>query len=313
LDGKNMRKINLQKILLVLIAVLAFGLRFYKLGEVPLGFHQDEISQSYNSFSMLKTGEDRYGQFMPILFRSFGSYQPPIYTYLTPIPLYLFGNTIFAARSTSAFFGVLTVLISYFIVKELVKNRYKESLALLTSFVVAISPWAIHFSRRVVEGNLGLFFFLLSFYFFIRSLSQIKFIIPASILLGISTHAYYSERLIAVIFLPFFLIYFKDYFLKYKKWVICGILLFGLTLLPHVITVFSGAFAARLDQVGTAGNGFLFFIEFLKHFVGYLSPLYLFSDAGNGLARVSPNLGVFYSWLCLPFITGLYYLSELID
>mgnify|MGYP001569572368 FL=1 len=173
-----MRKINLQKILLVLIAVLAFGLRFYKLGEVPLGFHQDEISQSYNSFSMLKTGEDRYGQFMPILFRSFGSYQPPIYTYLTPIPLYLFGNTIFAARSTSAFFGVLTVLISYFIVKELVKNRYKESLALLTSFVVAISPWAIHFSRRVVEGNLGLFFFLLSFYFFIRSLSQIKFIIP---------------------------------------------------------------------------------------------------------------------------------------
>ncbi|EKD94537.1 MAG: glycosyl transferase family 39 [uncultured bacterium] len=298
---------------LILIVILAFILRFYRLGEVPLGFHQDEISQAYNSFSILKTGQDRYGQLLPILFRSFGSYQPPIYTYLTPIPLYLFGNTIFAARSTSAFFGVLIVLMSYFIVKELVKTKHKESLALLASFVVAISPWAIHFSRRVVEGNLGLFFFLLSFYFFIRSLSQIKFIIPASVLLAISTHAYYSERLIAVIFFPFFPIYFKDYFLKYKKWVIGSILLFGLILLPHVATVFSGAFAARLDQVGTAGEGKLFFVEFAKHFVNYLSPKYLFSDAGSGLARVSPDLGVFFNWMVVPFLIGLYFLTKYIN
>ncbi len=288
-------------------------MRFYRLGEVPLGFHQDEISQAYNSFSILKTGHDRYGQLLPILFRSFGSYQPPIYTYLTPIPIYFFGNTIFAARSTSAFFGVLTVLISYFIVKELVKNRYKESLALLTSFVVAISPWAIHFSRRVVEGNLGLFFFFLSFYFFIKSLKKINYIIPAAIVLGISTHAYYSERLIAVIFLPFFLLYFRKYFLKYKKWVICGILLFGLILLPHVVTVFSGAFVARLDQVGTAGEGKLFFVEFVKHFVNYLSPRYLFGDAGSGLARVSPDLGVFYNWMVVPFLIGLYFISKFVN
>ena len=301
------------KLALLLIITIAFVLRFYRLGDVPLGFHQDEISQAYNSFSILKTGHDRYGQLLLILFRSFGSYQPPIYTYLTPIPIYFFGNTIFAARSTSAFFGVLTVLISYFIVKELVKNRYKESLALLTSFVVAISPWAIHFSRRVVEGNLGLFFFLLSFYFFIKSLKKINYIIPAAIVLGISTHAYYSERLIAVIFLPFFLLYFRKYFLKYKKWVICGILLFGLILLPHVVTVFSGAFVARLNQVGTAGEGKLFFVEFVKHFVNYLSPRYLFSDAGSGLARVSPDLGVFYNWMVVPFLIGLYFISKFVE
>ena len=99
-------------LILSLIVVLAFVLRFYKLGEVPLGFHQDEVSQAYNSFSILTTGRDRYGQLLPILFRSFGSYQPPVYTYLTTIPIFLFGNTIFAARSTSAFFGVLTVFLT---------------------------------------------------------------------------------------------------------------------------------------------------------------------------------------------------------
>lgn len=307
---KNIMK---TKLILVFIVLLAFVLRFYRLGDVPLGFHQDEISQSYNSFSILKTGADRYGEFLPILFRSFGSYQPPVYTYLTPLSLFVFGNTIFAARLMSALFGVLTVFITYLIINKLAREKYKESLSLLTAFTVAISPWAIHFSRRVVEGNLGLFFFLLSLYFFIRSLEKIKYLIPASIILGISTHAYYSERLISVIFLPFFLIYFKNYLLKYKKWVILSVLLFGLTLLPHIVTVYYGAFTARLGQVGTAGSGLSFIIEFTKHFVGYFSPQYLFSDAGSGLARVSPDLGVFYSWFFIPFLAGLYFVNKFIN
>lgn len=301
------------RFILILIVILAFVLRFYRLDEVPQGFHQDEISQSYNAFSILKTGKDKYGQFLPILFRSFGSYQPPVYTYITPISIYFFGNTIFAARLPSALFGVFTVIVTYLLVELLSKKKYKESLALISSFVVAVSPWAIHFSRRVVEGNLGLTFFLLALYFFLRSLKEIKFIIPASIILGISTHAYYSERLIAVIFLPFFLFFFKNYFLKYKKWIFYGLFSFGLTLLPHFVTVVTGAFAARLNQVGTAGNGLLFFVEFIKHFVGYLSPLYLFADAGGGLARVSPNLGVFFNWFIAPFLVGLYFLTKFIE
>jgi 4-amino-4-deoxy-L-arabinose transferase-like glycosyltransferase len=304
---------NKKYLLLFLVVVIAFTLRFFKLGEVPLGFHQDEISQAYNSFSILKTGLDRYGQFTPILFRSFGSYQPPVYTYLTPIVIYFFGNTIFAARFMSAFFGVMSVLITFFIFELLTNKKYGYKLALMTSFVLAVSPWSIHFSRRVVEGNLGLFFFLLAFYFFIKSLKKINYIIPAVIILGISTHAYYSERLISVIFLPLFLIYFRKYFAKYLKTIFVAIIIFGITLLPHVITVFSGAFAARLGQVGTAGEGKLFFVEFLKHLINYFSPLYLFSDAGNGLARVSPNLGVFYSWMSVPFLVGIYYFTKYID
>ena len=300
------------KFILSFIIILAFVLRFYRLDDVPLGFHQDEISQGYNSFSILETGKDRYGQVLPILFRSFGSYQPPVYTYLTTALLYFLGNTVFAARFISALFGVLTVFVTYFIVKIISEEKYQDKLALLTSFIVAISPWAIHFSRRVVEGNLGIFFFLLALLFFLKSLKEIKYLLLASIILGISTHAYYSERLISVIFLPFFVIYFKGYFLKYKKYVLLGIALFGLTLLPHAVTILTGAFASRLDQVGTAGKGAMFLVEFAKHFVNYFQPLYLFSDAGSGLARVSPDLGVFYNWFFIPFLVGIYFISKVI-
>ncbi len=298
--------------ILSLIVVLAFVLRFYKLGEVPLGFHQDEVSQAYNSFSVLNTGRDRYGELLPILFRSFGSYQPPVYTYLTPIPIFLFGNTIFAARFTSAIFGVFIVAVTYLIVLTLVRHKYQHNLALLSAFTIAISPWSIHFSRRVVEGNLGLFFFLLSFYLFFLSFKKIKYFLPACLVLGISTHAYYSERLISVIFLPVFLLFFKSYFLKYKKIVVGGLIVFCLVLIPHLITVVSGAFFSRFNQVGSSGSSF-FLIEFIKHFISYFSPKYLFSDAGSGLARVSPNLGVFYDWFFFPFLIGLYYLGKIID
>lgn len=301
------------KLLFMSVIILAFVLRFYRLGEFPLGFHQDEISQAYNSFSILKTGHDRYGEFTPILFRSFGSYQPPIYTYITPIPLYFFGNTAFAARFASAFFGVLSVVITFFIVNILANDKYKQKLAVLSSFVIAISPWAIHFSRRVVEGNLGLTFFLIALLFFLKSLKKIKYLLLAFVFLGLSTHAYYSERLIAVLFAPVFLVSFKEYFLKYKKYVFLSLMFFGFILSPHIVTVFSGAFTARLDQVGTAGSGTSFFIEFIKHFVQYFSPTYLFGDAGNGLARVSPGLGVFYSWMFIPFLAGLYFLAKFLN
>jgi 4-amino-4-deoxy-L-arabinose transferase-like glycosyltransferase len=282
------------------------------LGEIPPGFHQDEVSQAYNAFSILETGKDRYGETFPILFRSFGSYQPPVYTYLTSLSIFVFGNTVFAARFTSAFFGILTVILTYFLVRQLVKSKYKENLGLLSAFIVAISPWAIHFSRRVVEGNLGLFFFLMALYLFFVSLKKIKYFLLACLCLGVATHAYYSERLISILFLPFFLIYFRKYYLKYKKWVMYGLSLFGFTLIPHVVTILGGAFASRFDQVANASTNTPL-LDFFRHFVSYFSPRYLFSDAGRGLSRVSPNLGVFYVWFFVPFLVGLYMISKMIE
>ena len=150
---------KLKHFLLVLIICLAFFLRFYKLGEIPAGIHPDEESHGYNAFSLLKTGKDRYGEKFPILFRSFGSYQPPIYTYLATIPVGLFGNTIVSVRSVSAVIGTILVLITYFFSLELFKTKGRRWVALIAALVVAISPWAIYFSRLVAEGNLGVTFF----------------------------------------------------------------------------------------------------------------------------------------------------------
>ena len=79
----------------------------------------------------------------------------------------VFGLNEFAVRFPSALLGSLTILITYFLVKELLmsseliqtKKRINTNLAaLLSAFLFAISPWSLQFSRAAFEGNIGLFF-----------------------------------------------------------------------------------------------------------------------------------------------------------
>lgn len=303
--------------ILILIVFLSVILRFYKLDSIPPGFHQDEVSQSYNAFAIGTTGHDRYGQYFPILFRSFGSYQPSLYTYLASIPILLIGNTIFAARFLSALSGVVVVVLSYLIVVELTKKRGISEgtiLGTITALMVGISPWAIQFSRRVAEGNLGLAIFLVAAYLFIRSMKLPKLFPLAALVMGISTQAYYSERVISIIFIPLFLIIFRQIYLKHKKLVFFGLILFCLTQLPHLWILTTGAYARRFTQVSYFNNdpGGLPRVvylarEFTRYFLIYISPRNLFADTGGGLGRVSPDLGVFYSWLLVPFLVGMVY------
>jgi len=111
---------NREKIILVCILFLAFILRFYKLGQNPPSLTWDETAIGYNAYSILKTGRDEHGRFLPInYFTSFGDYKPPISVYLTIPSVAIFGLNEFSTRFPSAFLGTLTVLITYFLVKKM--------------------------------------------------------------------------------------------------------------------------------------------------------------------------------------------------
>jgi len=171
---EKQKDLYMKRILLLIIVMLALFLRLYDVGKVPAGIHRDEESHGYNAFSLLNTGKDRYGESFPILFRSFGSYQPPLYTYLAVIPIKLFGNTIQSVRLVSVFFGTALVLITFFFAQNLFKSKYKDGLSLVFALIIAISPIFIYFSRLVAEGNLGVTIFVASMLFFLVSLRKSK-------------------------------------------------------------------------------------------------------------------------------------------
>lgn len=311
-------------ILFVSIILLAVILRFYQLDKVPPGLIIDEASEGYNAFSLLQTGKDRYGETLPIMFRSFGSFQAPLYTYLSMIPVYLFGNSIFSIHFVSAISGVLLVIIT--LILFVISNEKKKLiLALITGLLLVISPWAQFFSRIGTEASLGVTLFALGFLFLYLSLKNIWFFPAAGFILGLSTHAYYSERLISVLFLGGFILIFKKRLLLSKKFLLAGLIIFFLTQIPHLMIVNSGAFTRRMNQVDyfndqffqnyggpltsvPFGKGLFVTREFLSQYSAYFSPKNLFFDADPQGARSMPDLSVFYSWMIIPFVFGLRYL-----
>jgi 4-amino-4-deoxy-L-arabinose transferase-like glycosyltransferase len=170
-------------IFLIITLIVGAFFRFSKLGSSPSGLYVDEASIGYSAFSVLKTGRDEYGKTLPILFRSFSTFQSPVYTYLTVPFIYLFGLSPFSTRLPSALFGTLSIILIYFIAKQLFlesnsnddtkeKTLETEIFAQCAAFFMAISPWHIQYSRTAYESNIALFFLLLGSLMFFYALRR---------------------------------------------------------------------------------------------------------------------------------------------
>ncbi|MBI2031292.1 MAG: glycosyltransferase family 39 protein [Candidatus Levybacteria bacterium] len=244
------RKIEI--ILFTLIIFTSFFLRFYKLGEIPYGFYQDESAIGYNAYSILETGRDEYGKFMPLYFKSFGDWKLPVYIYSTVLSIKIFGLTEFAVRFPSAFFGFLTVIMFYFFIKELINEkrltiRGKEIdtnyFALISSFILAINPWHLHYSRATFEVSISLFLFIVGGLLLLKSFNKRS---KGAFLMGticfiISFYSYNLTRLLApALYLLFVMTYKKQMGNIKKIEIISTFIISFIFLVPFLKTFFSG-------------------------------------------------------------------------
>ncbi|MDP3724564.1 MAG: hypothetical protein Q8R11_02930 [bacterium] len=168
---------------LIPIIVFAFFLRIYGIGDVPAGMNRDEVGMGYDAYSILKTGRDQFGAFLPLTLRSSDDYKPALYTY-TIIPFIpVFGLNAVSVRLPSILFGTLTVLVVYVLTQVLLnimkgptflfrKVGPSITLPLLSAFFLAVSPWHIQYSRGAFEANAALFFVTAGVWLFLRGISQ---------------------------------------------------------------------------------------------------------------------------------------------
>ena len=230
--------------LLILIVILAFSLRVYKLGDYPLGLTWDEPALGYNAYSILKTGRDEYGKLLPITFKSFGDYKPGLFIYYLLPSVAFFGLTKFAIRLPSALAGVGAVVAIFFLTKTIFGKRKKFAyLPYLSSLLLAISPWNIHFSRGAWEVNLALFTIVLGVIFFLRSIKtkEIKFFLLTFFFFTFSFYVYHGAKVFLIVFLAGSLVFLwqdlKRLTTRKKK---IGFVLLALLLVP-LFTSFQGS------------------------------------------------------------------------
>lgn len=202
----------------IFIISLAVFLRFYNLTSFPPAPYWEEVALGYDAYSLSATGKDHHGNSWPVVaIESFGDWKPSGYFYVLVPFIKTFGLSLWSVRLPSTIAGVLLVLVIGKLAQLIYTVDGKDhinaaSILPVTCFVVAISPWAIQFSRAAWEVNLATFFLtlgiLLSFSA-IRSLDGVEknnlvsntyllmFFLPATILFVFAAYTYHSTRFIA--------------------------------------------------------------------------------------------------------------------
>lgn len=315
---------------LFIIIVIAGFLRFYNIDKVPVSLYWDEVSQGYNAYSISTNLRDEYGTFLPLLFRSFNDYKMPLNIYLTALSIKIMGLSEFVVRFPSALFGTLTVLVTFLLAGQFLKRsgwligqKYSDTIALLSSSFLAISPWHIQFSRASFEANISLFFIVLGAYLFLKGLEKYRYYLFSFISFAVACYGYRSVHVfLPVLLLGLFIAWKKELVKKGIFRVGLGVLLFGLLVLPLLNPLMREG-ASRFQQTSIsirvneiALNNFQKGIDtnrkvlygkiFLQNYISQFSPQFLFIS-GDPNRRHSPaEMGLLYLWEIPFLLTGLY-------
>ncbi len=212
----------MKRFLLIFALLLAFFLRIISLSEFPSGFNADEASMGYDAYSILHTGRDQWGAFLPLVLKSFGDYKPPLYAYLTVPSVAVLDLNIFATRLPDAVIGTLAVLAVYLLISEVKKFGKWEGESkigswkpeIIASFLLAVNPWAVMMSRGAFEANLITFFLPLGVYLFLKGIKESKFIVWSAVFMGMSLFTYHSAKLITPLVLAGLVVVFRKTLLK---------------------------------------------------------------------------------------------------
>ncbi|MGB9911228.1 MAG: ArnT family glycosyltransferase [Microgenomates group bacterium] len=318
-----------EKIFLILIFILAFGVRIWDIGNHPT-FISDEASIGYNAWSILKTGKDEWGIFLPLNFKAFGEYKLPVYIYTATPFLGIFGLNETAVRLPSVIFGVLSVLIVIFLAKEIIKET--SIFPFLTGFFLAILPWHIQTSRMALEANLAFFLLILGTLFFFKGIKNNKFFYFSFLIFALSLYTYNACRIFTPLLLGGMIFFFIS-----RQWqkIIPPLLLMILFSFPLVLSGFRGT-PERLAKVGIFTNqGILaqinekrgicleknpeFFCRlfynrpvfysliFFKNYFSHFSLDFLFLKGPNLAQYTVPQRGMAYLWQLPLIILGIFW------
>lgn len=244
-----------QIIILLCIFVFAFFSRFSLLNYAPASLFSDEVDIGYQVKSLLTTGKDYYGNFLPLQFHSFSDVRTALPIYATALVSKIPGvNLDMAIRLTPAIFSLLTIILIYFFTNSLfslfglVGEKASFKPGLWASLVLTLTPWHYTYSRTGFELSMLIFFFLLGIFLFIKFLEnkKISFLVWSLIVLSLTPMVYSTAKL-SIIFYPVLLLLLPGSFKIFWKKKIS--LLFLILFIPLGILLLSGGAAQRFNEI----------------------------------------------------------------
>lgn len=322
--------------IILLLTLVAALLRFYSLTSNPPSLNIDEVSYGYNAYSIFKTGRDEYGTFLPITFKSVGDYKNPVLIYSMVPFIALFGLNEFGVRFSTALIAVLSVPIFYLLFHSLTKQI---GVSLIATALLVISPWHIYYSRFASDHLVGTVLLVLGAFLFYKMLKGgYVWVFGSAITLVLSLYTYHSQRLfIPLLILGLLFLNLKKLLIR-KSQMITFLLVVIVMSLPLVYLMFFGPDKARAAMVFItrdieytryvsldhlyrsltfegisklifsplqvlSGENLLLFFFWVRKYLNYFEPSFLFYNGLNMTTLGSYGLGVLHlfelPWLLL--------------
>jgi len=321
------------KFLLILIVILAAFLRLWNINQIPAGFNADEAALGYNAYSLMTTGKDEYGTPFPIHLKSFADYKPAASAYLTIPFIKIFGLTELAVRMPSLLFGVLAIVLIFMLCQELFKIT---TISLISSFLLAISPWHIQFSRGAWETNIATTLILAGSLMFFKGLKKPAYYLGWIFFFVLSLYTYHAARIVAPLLSLFFILNYWKQIISNRKYILFAIFIGLIICIPLIRDLTGPAVSARFSGVGVFSDIGPFWqtnrqrgedtnpgslivkiyhnkasaygIKLLQNWLSHYSGNFLFID-GDPLKRNNiPFMGEMYYFDLLFLLLGIYFL-----
>ncbi len=241
------------KLTWIVILLLAFILRAYRLDLNPVGLsHDDELHEIINAKSLAKTGFQSPGTVAGIFSKNNSCQGNCVYGELGSFILTPWMMIFPLDMTASKIPFVLASLGIVFFGGRLLENLSRSSkVGLLTGLLLAVNPWEIHFGRTAYFTTFSYTFYLIAAYFYTKNFSYKLNLVSGTIFSILASFFYFGTKPI----LPFIILWgvlynfyrFKKHHLKFT-FVLLGIVAL---IISGYILVLSNSYAGRrIKEIG---------------------------------------------------------------
>jgi 4-amino-4-deoxy-L-arabinose transferase-like glycosyltransferase len=285
---------------LVLILLLAGILRAWNISENPPDLYPDEIFTYLSAKSVVENGHTI-------------GHRLPAYGFASYLSASVFRENPLGIRAPAVFFGLVSILLVYLLAMELFGDT---AAALFAAFFMAIIPWHIHFSRVGWESASFLPFLLLSVYLFIYGINrERKLVLMVSFgMFALTFYTYLVAQLYSPLFLSCLLVMYRRYFLRERKVLMTGLIVYFILSAPYFWAIFTAAMFFRKASIlftFTDGINSETLSVFGTNYITHFGPDFLFTHGDPNL-RHGAGTGVIY-WVMLPFLAAGIVYSAMAD
>ena len=188
-----MKRWHLSDRLMILVILLAFGLRVLWLDQAPPGFSDDELSNAFVISGKILAGDWQF-------YYTDASGHEVFFHALAAGTIKLFGFNVLGLRLMAAIFGTLAIPLTYLFGRRL----FSRHVGLIAAAGLAMSFWSLLYSRDGQRHITMPVFMLLAFLFLWQGLKKPEkrsAFIWAGLALGVGFSTYFAARGIPAIVL----------------------------------------------------------------------------------------------------------------